>query len=178
MFREQFRSGIAHVGLALRQPEEFAHRSETGEVQYPWRVWLALMGSEHDSPGQVHRRSRLACRRACLADCNCGRRPVGGNAMAGGGRGGPVTPVMQSVEKGDWLQAIHQNPREIGVSRGACPLFSTDGYGNSRIRIFLKSIGAPSDSRHKNPVRGSQFVPPETSSPLTHSRTSPLMART
>ncbi len=44
-FANRFDRGIAHVGLALRQPEEFAARSETGEVQYPWWVWLALMGT-------------------------------------------------------------------------------------------------------------------------------------
>jgi hypothetical protein len=42
MLRSQIRSGLAHVGLALRQPEEFAFRWEAGEVQYPWWVWLAL----------------------------------------------------------------------------------------------------------------------------------------
>lgn len=51
-------------------------------------------------------------------------------------------------------------------------------YGNWRILRPRNSIGAPSDSRHKCPSRGSQFVPPETSSPLTHSRTSPFMHRT
>src|SRR5262245_59176331 len=42
MLREQVRSGITHVGLALREPEEFARRSEIGAVQYPWWVWLSL----------------------------------------------------------------------------------------------------------------------------------------
>ncbi|MGE5190944.1 MAG: hypothetical protein ACM3U2_00465 [Deltaproteobacteria bacterium] len=42
MLREQVRSGIKHVGLALREPEEFARRSEAGEVWYPWWVWLSL----------------------------------------------------------------------------------------------------------------------------------------
>ena len=42
MLRENLQSGIAHVGLALREPEEFALRSETGEVRYPWWVWVAL----------------------------------------------------------------------------------------------------------------------------------------
>ena len=42
MWREQVRSGIAHVALALREPEEFAVRSETGQVRYPWWVWLSL----------------------------------------------------------------------------------------------------------------------------------------
>jgi hypothetical protein len=42
MLRSQIRSGIAHVGLALREPEEFAFRWEAGQVLYPWWVWLAL----------------------------------------------------------------------------------------------------------------------------------------
>lgn len=42
MLREQIRSGITHVALALREPAEFANRSEVGEVRYPWWVWLAL----------------------------------------------------------------------------------------------------------------------------------------
>jgi len=42
MLREQVRSGITHVGLALREPEEFARRSEIGAVQYPWWVWVSL----------------------------------------------------------------------------------------------------------------------------------------
>jgi hypothetical protein len=42
MLRSQIRSGIAHVGLALREPEEFAFRWEAGQVLYPWWVWLSL----------------------------------------------------------------------------------------------------------------------------------------
>src|SRR5262245_122305 len=42
MLRDKIRSGIVHVGLALREPEEFACRSETGAVHYPWWVWVAL----------------------------------------------------------------------------------------------------------------------------------------
>ncbi|MFN0050582.1 MAG: hypothetical protein ACKV0T_00225 [Planctomycetales bacterium] len=42
MFQEQWRSGMAHVGQALREPEEFAVRFQTGEAQYPWWVWWAL----------------------------------------------------------------------------------------------------------------------------------------
>jgi hypothetical protein len=42
MLRENIQSGIAHVGLALREPEDFAHRSDAGEVRYPWWVWVAL----------------------------------------------------------------------------------------------------------------------------------------
>lgn len=43
MLRERVRSGIEHVGRALRDPEEFAVRSDTGQVRYAWWVWLALM---------------------------------------------------------------------------------------------------------------------------------------
>src|SRR4051794_18831822 len=50
-------------------------------------------------------------------------------------------------------------------------------HGNSRMRMLRKSIGDPSDSRHKKPVRGSMPLPPDTSSPFTHRRISPLIAR-
>ncbi len=43
MFRAQFQSGIAHVGLALREPEEFAARWNEHQVQYRWWVWISLM---------------------------------------------------------------------------------------------------------------------------------------
>lgn len=43
MWREHLREGIFHVGQALREPEEFAVRSNDGEVMYPWWVWLSLM---------------------------------------------------------------------------------------------------------------------------------------
>ena len=49
--------------------------------------------------------------------------------------------------------------------------------GRWRIRSRRNSTGAPSDSRHKKPSAGLHSVPPETSWPLTHSRTSPSMAR-
>ncbi len=42
MLRAQLRSGIAQVGLALREPEEFTRRWHGGEVLYPWWVFLAL----------------------------------------------------------------------------------------------------------------------------------------
>jgi hypothetical protein len=42
MLRERIRSGIVQVGVALREPEDFAHRSDTGESSYPWWVWGAL----------------------------------------------------------------------------------------------------------------------------------------
>jgi len=50
--------------------------------------------------------------------------------------------------------------------------------GSWRIRRLRNSTGEPSDSRHRKPLAGEQPVPPETSSPFTHRRTSPLMART
>ncbi len=43
MIRNQLRSGIAHVGQALRDPEEFAVRWNRGEVNYSWWVWFSLM---------------------------------------------------------------------------------------------------------------------------------------
>jgi hypothetical protein len=42
MLRAQLRSGVAHVGLALREPEEFTRRWHGGEVPYSWWVFLAL----------------------------------------------------------------------------------------------------------------------------------------
>jgi hypothetical protein len=42
MLRDQVRSGIVHVGLALREPEEFARRFEAGEATYPAWVWVCL----------------------------------------------------------------------------------------------------------------------------------------
>ena len=42
MLRDQWRSGIAHVGLALREPEDFAAAWHEGSASYaPW-VWIAL----------------------------------------------------------------------------------------------------------------------------------------
>src|SRR6185503_5452108 len=43
MVREQLRSGIGHVGLALRDPEGFAAAWNRGEIFYSWSVWLALL---------------------------------------------------------------------------------------------------------------------------------------
>jgi hypothetical protein len=45
MFREQLRSGVAHVGLALREPEAFAVRWNQGEVHYRWWVWASLIAT-------------------------------------------------------------------------------------------------------------------------------------
>jgi hypothetical protein len=42
MFREQLQSGLAYVGLALREPEEFARRWHGHEGLYSWRVFVAL----------------------------------------------------------------------------------------------------------------------------------------
>jgi hypothetical protein len=42
MLRTELRSGIAHVGQALREPEEFARRWHGGEASYPWWVFAAL----------------------------------------------------------------------------------------------------------------------------------------
>ena len=45
MFREQMQSGIAHVGMALREPEEFARRWNSQEVHDRWWVWASLMAT-------------------------------------------------------------------------------------------------------------------------------------
>jgi hypothetical protein len=42
MLRTQLRSGLAHVGLALREPEVFARRFHAGEVPYSWWIFVAL----------------------------------------------------------------------------------------------------------------------------------------
>lgn len=42
MLHTQLRSGLAHVGLALREPEEFTRRWHGGEMPYSWWVFLAL----------------------------------------------------------------------------------------------------------------------------------------
>jgi hypothetical protein len=42
MLHMQLRSGLAHVGLALREPEEFARRWHEGEVPYSWWIFAAL----------------------------------------------------------------------------------------------------------------------------------------
>jgi len=42
MFRNQLRSGITHVGQALRDPETFAVRWHAGDVDYRWWVWASL----------------------------------------------------------------------------------------------------------------------------------------
>ncbi|WP_428306573.1 hypothetical protein [Lacipirellula sp.] len=43
MFRGHLQTGIAHVGLALRDPEEFAVVWNEGRSDYRWPVWAALL---------------------------------------------------------------------------------------------------------------------------------------
>jgi hypothetical protein len=38
----RLRSGVHHVGQALRDPEAFAVAWNSGQVQYPWWVWASL----------------------------------------------------------------------------------------------------------------------------------------
>lgn len=45
MLRAQIRSGISHVGLALRNPEEFAIGWKDGQVNYRPTVWFALLAT-------------------------------------------------------------------------------------------------------------------------------------
>ena len=45
MLRERLRAGIAHVGLALREPEEFARKWNAGEANYAWWVWVSLVST-------------------------------------------------------------------------------------------------------------------------------------
>ena len=65
--------------------------------------------------------------------------------------------------------------------RGSEPLQVARGaarHGSSRTRMLRNSTGDPSASRQRKPVRGSAPRPPETSSPFTQRRISPLMPRT
>ena len=43
MTRETVRTAIEHVGLALREPAEFAEAWNAGRAAYPWTVWGALL---------------------------------------------------------------------------------------------------------------------------------------
>lgn len=45
MLRAQLQSGIAHVGQALRAPEEFTVAFHDGTVTYRWWVWVSLMAT-------------------------------------------------------------------------------------------------------------------------------------
>jgi len=45
MLAAQLRSGIAHVGQALRAPEEFVAAWNDGAVRYRWWVWASLMAT-------------------------------------------------------------------------------------------------------------------------------------
>ena len=42
MFRKWLENGIAHVGLALREADEFVARYDHGAAKLPWWVWVAL----------------------------------------------------------------------------------------------------------------------------------------
>lgn len=42
MNSDRLRSGVFHVGQALRDPEAFAVAWNSGQVRYPWWVWLSL----------------------------------------------------------------------------------------------------------------------------------------
>jgi len=42
MLQAQLRYGLAQVGLALREPEEFARRWHGGEARYSWWIFVAL----------------------------------------------------------------------------------------------------------------------------------------
>jgi hypothetical protein len=45
MFRDDLRTGIHHVGLALRDPEKFAVAWNEGRSAYQWPVWIALLAT-------------------------------------------------------------------------------------------------------------------------------------
>ena len=43
MLRDDLRLGISHVGLALRDPEQFSYAWKNGTALYKWPVWAALL---------------------------------------------------------------------------------------------------------------------------------------
>ncbi len=45
MFRNHLRTGLAHVGLALGDPEEFAVAWNDGRTGYRWPVWAGLLAT-------------------------------------------------------------------------------------------------------------------------------------
>ncbi len=45
MLKEFLRTGVAHVGLALKEPEQFAAAWNRGDARYRWPVWLALLAT-------------------------------------------------------------------------------------------------------------------------------------
>ena len=45
MFRDDVRSGIRQVGVALRDPEAFAVAWNDGQNNYQWPVWVALLAT-------------------------------------------------------------------------------------------------------------------------------------
>src|SRR4051812_12196731 len=45
MLRNELRTGVAHVGLALRDPEAFAALWNDGQRTYSWPVWAALLAT-------------------------------------------------------------------------------------------------------------------------------------
>jgi hypothetical protein len=45
MFRNYLRTGLSHVGLALRDPEEFAVAWNDGRAGYQWPVWAGLLAT-------------------------------------------------------------------------------------------------------------------------------------
>jgi hypothetical protein len=45
MLRDYLRAGLTHVGLALRDPEEFAVAWNDGRAAYHWPVWAALLAT-------------------------------------------------------------------------------------------------------------------------------------
>lgn len=45
MLRSTMQSGFVHIGLALREPEEFAVAWNRGAASYRWWVWVSLIGT-------------------------------------------------------------------------------------------------------------------------------------
>ncbi len=45
MLQSTLRSSVAHIGLALRQPEDFAIAWNSGTARYRWSVWFSLFAT-------------------------------------------------------------------------------------------------------------------------------------
>ena len=87
MFRDHLRTGVQHVGLALRDPEAFAVAWNDGQGAYQWPVWAALLATAivgtttyGMTMGLIGWRGRHRLQRLHL---HAGGRPRLGNPAAG-----------------------------------------------------------------------------------------------
>ena len=90
----------------------------------------------------------------------------------------PLARRVRGLGVASYGDCEHGSNGDTALDRAGSTDRNGHGYGSSRIHNSRNSTGDPSDSRQRWPVRGSHSLPPETSSPLTQSRISPLIART